>query len=72
VRDVRKLRSVSMIMPLVLGGFAFAADIKDMLGRWIWQRYTIVYGLVLDALVLAAATALLVTFPARMYPRLTS
>jgi ABC-2 type transport system permease protein len=33
---------------------------------------TSVYGLVLDALVLAAATALLVTLAARMYPRLTS
>ena len=42
MRDVRRLlRVVSMIVPLVLAGFAVAADIKDMLGRWNWQRYTI-------------------------------
>jgi uncharacterized protein (DUF2147 family) len=42
VRDVRRLlRIVSMIVPLMLGGFAFAADIQDMLGRWTWQRFTI-------------------------------
>jgi uncharacterized protein (DUF2147 family) len=42
VRDVRRLLLiVPMIVPLVLGGFAFGADIKDMLGRWTWQRFTI-------------------------------
>jgi len=42
VRDVRELLwIISMIMPLLFGNFAFAADIKDMLGRWTWQRFTI-------------------------------
>jgi uncharacterized protein (DUF2147 family) len=42
VRDVRRLLRIgSMIVPLVFRDFALAADIKDMLGRWTWQRFTI-------------------------------
>jgi len=42
VRDVRGLLRIgSMMAPLVLGDFAFAGDINDMLGRWTWQRFTI-------------------------------
>ena len=42
MRDVRGLLRIGSIMaPLVLGDFAFAVDIKDMLGRWTWQRFTI-------------------------------
>lgn len=42
MRDMIKLLPiVSMSVSLGLSGFAFAAEIKDMLGRWTWQRFTI-------------------------------
>jgi uncharacterized protein (DUF2147 family) len=41
---VRPLQILFIIWPFVLGGFAFAADVKDMLGSWTWEKFTIEVG----------------------------
>lgn len=37
----KALGIISATTPLVASVLAFAADLRDMQGRWTWQRYTV-------------------------------